>query len=413
MEWLEEAYENLMNWEYYPWKSNSPGGFSRYLTRLESDAPADQAYCREMERRVEAEFQKLLLRYPEMAVTMKSVPDDRNGFLKWLEFSEKIKAANPGVVPGIDFPKELDDFLNHRGAWNAEIARNWLAQQKSLIDEIRAIGQMPDQSTNGIAVDRWSFISARLVKNSVEGLILEARLAAEEGDASTALESIRTARGLADHFNKVETPTLLGATVQKLMQRELEKFALTQIMPALPAGQLDPAEWENALNPQVSSPAELARYMKGEWSTTVRQYVLPMILDADDPDAIPDGGDFLDAQVAPFLHAVRSYEGAAISDLPAVNMADYADFSHLSRRARKLGGILFVGANAWMRGWQRNQSESAMTQAAFAIMKGQPIPNDPIYGQAYVWDPATRALSPPETSFFKEMDIKSIIVPKP
>ncbi|MEY4569546.1 MAG: hypothetical protein RLZZ398_985 [Verrucomicrobiota bacterium] len=33
-----------------------------------------------------------------------------------------------------------------------------------------------------------------------------------------------------------------------------------------------------------------------------------------------------------------------------------------------------------------------MNQAAFAIMKNQPIPKDPIYGQDYRWDPATRPI---------------------
>ena len=413
-EWFEEGYENLMKWEYNPWKTSKYDSFGgHYLKLLGSDAPADKAYCRQIERQVEAWYQKLLRRYPEMAVTMKTIPDEQNGFLKWLEFSEKMKAANPKVATGIDFPKELDDFLNHQGTWNAEAARNWLTEKKPLMDEIRAIGQMPDESVNGIAVERWAFMGARLAKNSVEGLILEARLAAEQGDASTALESIRTARGLADHFTGVETPTLLAATVQILIHLELEKFALAEIMPALPAGQLDPAAWEQALNPTVSAPSEFARYMKGEWTTTTRQYVLPMILDAEDPDVITDGGDYLDAHAAPFVETVRLYESAKLTDLPTLDLPMTADFNHLSRNARKLGEILFIGARSWNKGWNRSQSITAMTQAAFTIMKGQPVPQDPIYGQSYRWDPATRQLSMPAGEAFDQMDIKPITVPKP
>ena len=53
-----------------------------------------------------------------------------------------------------------------------------------------------------------------------------------------------------------------------------------------------------------------------------------------------------------------------------------------------------------------------MTQAAFAIMKGQPIPKDPVYGQDYRWDPVTRLLSAPDTEAFNSLNIKPITVPK-
>ncbi|MEO7100986.1 MAG: hypothetical protein ABI162_16640 [Luteolibacter sp.] len=415
MEWFEEGYENLMKWKYNPWKSNKQDDFGcHYMKVFKSDAPADQAYCREMERRVEAWYQKLLLRYPEMAVTMKTVPDDQNGFLKWLELSERLKKENGGHdVQSLSLPKELDQYLSHEGAWNAEAAKTWLAQQKALVDEIRAIGLMPEASVNGIAVDRWGFIPARLARDCAQSLMLEARLAAEQGDTAAAFLSIQAAKGLADHFTEVETPTLLGVTVQIILQLSLEKFTLTQILPILPAGQLDPTAWKQVLNPIVSPPSEFARYMKGEWSVTTRQYVLPMLLDAEDPDVITDGGDFLDAYVAPFVDIVRTHDGAAITDLPNLDSFRVGDLSHLSRNGRKLGEILSIGARAWRKGWERSQSASAMTQAAFAIMKGQPIPQDPIYRQDYRWDPVTRQLSMPAGKNFDDMGIKPITVPKP
>ena len=52
-----------------------------------------------------------------------------------------------------------------------------------------------------------------------------------------------------------------------------------------------------------------------------------------------------------------------------------------------------------------------MTNAAFAMMKGQPIPADPIHGLPYVWDPATRQLSPPADPVFEEQQLKPITVP--
>jgi hypothetical protein len=53
-----------------------------------------------------------------------------------------------------------------------------------------------------------------------------------------------------------------------------------------------------------------------------------------------------------------------------------------------------------------------MMQAAFALMKGQTLPLDPVYGQPYGWDPATRTLSPPAHPAFEEMKLNPIVVPK-
>jgi hypothetical protein len=54
-----------------------------------------------------------------------------------------------------------------------------------------------------------------------------------------------------------------------------------------------------------------------------------------------------------------------------------------------------------------------MANAAFAIMGGEPVPRDPVFGLPYGWDPATRTLSPPDSPEFKEMDIEPIVVPTP
>ena len=54
-----------------------------------------------------------------------------------------------------------------------------------------------------------------------------------------------------------------------------------------------------------------------------------------------------------------------------------------------------------------------MHQAAFAILKGQPVPNDPVYGQPYIWDPATRLLSPPAgPAFDTTLNLKPITLPQ-
>ncbi len=412
MDWFEEGYDNLMQWEYNPWKRN-PGGFGDHFFKLcESKDPRDLAKASELRRLAEPWHQKLLLRFPELAVTLRNVPDERNGFLKWLDFSDKMKGDDGSGQPVLDLPKELSDYLNQNGAWNSDAAKVWLDQHKSLLDEIRAIGLLPDRSVNGIPTERWGFIPARFAKTCGDVLIIEARLAAEQGDPAAALESIRAVTGLADHFTEIETPTLLAATVHSLMRLNLASHVLNDIIPALPAGQVDPAAWENALNPTVSGPAEFARIMTGDWSVMNRDYLLPMLLDAEDPKYPPDGGDLLDYVSLSYLEIVRSHESATLSDLPTLQFPPIADASHLSRASGQAAATISMGASAWRKGWDRAQSVSAMNQAAFAIMKNQPIPQDPVYGVDYRWDPATRQLSMPSGNDFDAMGIKPITVPK-
>ena len=410
MDWLEERYENLMSWDKNPWKIPRSGFGDHYFKLLDSKDPLDIARTKELRRLADALHQRMLVRYPELAVASKNVPPERNGFLKWLEFSERFTSKPQSK--GIKFPEEVSKHINGEAPWNAEATKAWLAREKPLMDEIRAIGLMPEQSIADIDVHRWAFFSARLAKNCAEALQMEARLAAGEGNAAAALESIQAANGIAAHLANVETPTLLAVTVQVLIQLQTQKYAFSEIMPALPAGQLDPAAWEKALNPNVSPPGEFARIMKGEWNVTAREYLLPMLVDTEDPKYPPDPEALLDHYAGFFLNVVQDHEGRPLEELPDIPVVDFPDGDHLSRQSRQVTIDLGLGSRAWRKGWERAQSVSAMNQAAFAILKGQPVPNDPIYGQPYVWDPANRKLSPPHGEAFKDMEIKPITMPK-
>ena len=109
----------------------------------------------------------------------------------------------------------------------------------------------------------------------------------------------------------------------------------------------------------------------------------------------------------------RIHEAASLSDLPTLKMPAIPDISHLSWESQGVVQDFYLGTEAWRKGWDRAQSIFGMTQAAFAIMQGQPIPPDPIHGLPYVWDAATRTLSAPNAKAFEKLDLKPIIVPKP
>ncbi|MCW1924610.1 hypothetical protein OKA05_18745 [Luteolibacter arcticus] len=416
LDWLTQRYEDLMSWEHNPWKTGRTIFGSRYLDLLNSKDPRDQARALELRRLGEALFQRVLARYSELAVPDKNVPPERNGFLKWLDFSDRMDAdpSRPGEPKSksLGMPDALVKHLFGEAAWDGVAAKAWLDQEKALVDEIRAIGLMPDRSTAGIEVNRWGFISARLGKDASGALLMDARLAAEQGDPARALESIQAARGLADHFGQVETPSLLAATVQILLQLQVQAYALREVIPALPAGQFDPAAWERAVNPVVVAPAEFGRLMRGEWNVVSRDYVMPMLSDAGDPKYPADPEALIDFHASYFTRVLREYDNPSPAGWPSVSALPFPDNSHLSYESRQFTEMLFVGERAWSKGLQRSVSQTAMTQAAFAIMKGEPPPLDPVYGLPYGWDPATRTLSAPVHPAFEEDKFKPIVVPR-
>lgn len=417
-EWFDGRFDDFMTWEHNPWKIEKSSFGSHYFELLASKDPRDQAKARELRRLAEALHKRVLERYPELAVAMKNVPPEQNGFLKWLELSERIDADpdRPGTPKNKDIgiPQEWIKHLRDKAPWDAAAIKAWLAGEKELLDEVRTIGLLTDQSINGIEVDRYAFLPARLAKSCSEMLLMDARLAAEEGNVEGALASAQAASGLAGHFGNVETPSLLSVTVQILIQLQVQNYTMAHIMPTLPAGRLDPVAWEQAVNPQVHPPAEFARVMRGEWNVTAREYLLPMLSDTADPKYPADPEALIDYHAGGFLEVIGDHDSPSPADWNAINHSGIvADNSHLSRDSRELTEMLFVGTQAWSKGMIRAQNQSAMTQAAFAIMQGQPVPNDPIHGLLYRWDPSTRTLSPPDDPAFAEMNLQPLIVPSP
>lgn len=413
MDWLLDRYEQVMSWEHNPWRTAPVGFGAGYWKLLESKDPKDQARARELRRLAEALHRRVLERYPELAVADKNVPPERNGFLKWLEFAERFEMSASKGSTSLPIPGALLKHLDQAAPWDAAAAKAWLSREKALIDEIRAIGLMPEQSIAGIDVDRYAFMPARLAKSASDALLLDARLAAEDGNVGGALDSLRAANGLATHFSQVETPSLLAVTVQILVQLRTQSYALSEVMPALPPGRLDPAAWESAARPEVVAPDEYARIMKGEWNVTARQYLLPMLCDTTDPKYPADPDALIDQHAGYFTRIVQAYEGRAVSEWPDIAVTNYPDDSHLSRSSREANAMLFVGERTWSKGLVRAQSATALTQAAFAVLNGGPLPLDPIHGLPYRWDPATRILSAPDSPVFEEMALKPVIVPRP
>ena len=414
-DWAELGVESLMQWKFNPWEQKPVVPGQHFSEMSASKDPLDRARCQELYRLSAVWFQRVLARHPDMAITRKSVPDARNGYLRWLQFAAQF---SPGEMRSeftpFNPPDDLIEYLKGKGAWNAETARAWLAEQRQLLDEIRSIGLMPDQSDLGVETEGFfSYMHARIAKSSTDALMLEARLAAQDGDLAKSMDAVRAALGLADQYDHIEAPSLRHAGIAGVVRNQTRAFVISQIIPAFSMGEAEIAAWEAALHPTVSPPADFARKLRGDWNLEMRKTILPVLSDVADPQQPPDPEEFINVFTETFRRRIDFFEHLKVGELPTTTFPPSPSAADLSLESRKLNHSLFRGLDGWSFGWEKDQVTSGMTQAAFAIMKGQPIPVDPICGQNYLWDPVTRQLSPPNAERFSGMGIKLITVPKP
>ena len=416
--WFMSRFEDLMSWDMNPWHRTRRSFGSHYFDLIGSDNPADQEKVRELRVKADELFQQILQRYPELAIEFRDVPDEKNGFLQWLAFSKRMDELSGEGTRGsgkLELPKFYEQFQDKSGSWNLAEAKAWLAENSALMDELRTIGLMPERSSAGIDMGEYAFEPVRLMKSCTEALMMESRVAAEEGRVQDAMSAVQAAKGLADQMGGVETPTLLSETVRILVNRSIQNRVVTEIIPALAPSQIDVSAWQEAVNPTLRAPHDLGELMKSEWYVSTSSYIVPILADIEDPFYPPDPADLIDAHALSALRTRDHFEGNSPTDWVRTSGrgAVAHDFSHLSIQGRDLLETFYIGADAWILGYQRAQSATGMTQAAFAIMKGEPLPLDPIYGQPYRWDPETRQLSAPDTPEFSDLNLDPIAVPQP
>lgn len=239
-DWFGAGWESLMLASWNPWKWKGDGLHDNYFKLQKSKDPADQQKLAQIHKFADEWFQRILERHPEMAVTYKDVPAEQNGFLKLFDLFDRFDGQeNPYKIP-----QELSDYFSNPERWNAEAAKTYLAQNRALVDEIRSIGLLPEQSVKGLDPLRLGFFSVNLARRSSNILEMEARLAAERGDQAAALQSMLAVQGLANHFDQIETPSLLHATVGIFVRLTAQDFLFSQILPALPPESRDIAAWE-------------------------------------------------------------------------------------------------------------------------------------------------------------------------
>jgi len=326
--------------------------------------------------------------HPEFDVTWKGVSDDRNGFLKWQEFETRLGGK-------LDLPKELQDLNYQTTPRDQSKLADELEKHLGLLDDIRTIGLLPDQSAKGIRLRDWGMTGASVPTRACALLCLQAESYAAKGAREAALEDLRAAMGIASHFDKIETPSLLQETIAILIRLNVQDVFLKHILPVLEIPPHELGEWEKVVAPPAASPKDFGILLRGEWHVSLRYLMLPQMIRGDDPHEAPDPERFIEGWTAEFKQRIDVCDSSTLSNLEARFAAVPPVTTSMSKQSRALLDVSLIGNRSWVGGWIRAQVIQARTAAVFAHLEGKPLPMEPLTGLPFVWDASAKTLSPP------------------
>ena len=409
-EWLGDGMDALMDWEYNPWKEQWKRDHdlgSRMAKLAASGRPEDKAELERLKKLGREWYERILARYPDLARPQpKEIPREENGYLQWQELVTQIR-ENQGKLFD-EIPQELMDHLRENTEPDMAAMKAWLDANRARIDEIRAIALLPGHSAAGISDEDRLHGTDIWARYAADALLLDARVAMADGDTARALESIRAVNGLADHLSDNGAPTLIGMLVGATLRSQAQNYVMRSLLSSSSPGSVDLATWQATLNPRLHDPSEMAGILRTEWNIGMPLGILPNLSDTADP-ATPRDADYLAETCARHMQdLIRQAEGVSLRDYAAAPDV-YTPVDHLSRRSRDVGLINLWDPRSF---FLKQQEATGLTQAAFAIMNGQPVPTDPVYGQPYKWDPAKRELALPDVPNRPNYKIKPIKVPK-
>jgi len=386
-DWLDQGVDAFGQWDQNPWKGKGIGGgvFGQvtWESMSRSQDPAEKERIDGLRRLAREWRARLLERFPDLAIHLRDIPPDKNSLLRWQELGARLGKD------GLGLPQNFRSGSLEKGKVLHPEYVAWIETNRALLDEVRAIGLMPDSSLRD--VDLTSNAFGRLTLEANKALLVEARLLVEKGDIAGALESVRAARGLADHLMDSEAPTRLHAMIATSVRHFAQEYTLGALIPAVPADQLDLAAWRTAAISAPPSPADYARVVRGEWNASMENWLLPALLNPAESKTPSDPDMLVEAYTRSFDRMAREY--ALLPPGPLPPGSGMVDDTGLSWRSRQIVEIYQLG------GFVSNSGMAVQSagfyQAAFDILAGNPVPLDPVSRQPYSWNPATRELAMP------------------
>lgn len=354
-----------------------------------------------MRDKVQSKVDEIVSRHPELEIRMKPVLAEHNGFLLLYELSRPYRDQDSAASLRMEAAKDAAE------PWDPVKARAALQAEAALMVQVEAIAALTTRSSSGMPEDYSGFISARSAKYFADLLLLQARLAAEDGDEAEALRLVSVIMKLAEHYSGVEESTLMCETVAILIEGMACETAYEKLIPAI-GGKADLALWRKAMAPQ--RPLTVGRFadvLRAEWNVSAKYFLLPMILDDRRKDRPKDResliGVFSELGVARIVNARASSLQGLLSPQDPTSLG----LAKLSKDSREIVQIFYIAANTWGRGFVRAAVIQQQYQAALDLMileksgralsadSTKEVPPNPLDGLPFAFDPGTRVLSTP------------------
>lgn len=356
-------------------------------------------------RRVQQMLDQLLREFPELAREEAALAPEEDGIFLIYQLANR--------AGGLGLSEELKEYLRDAlsvGAFDADFAESLLAGHGDLLAEIEHIAALETRSSRGIP-SAMGFIRVTEVRDAAQLLLLKARIAAARGDQAEALRWVSLAGRLGSHLSSVN---LIGATATVLTDLNSYGLAFNQLLPTL-GKDVDLSAWRSQLKIRDYSAVQFAEILRGEWLVTT-QWLLPITLDPNDPDAPPDPEALAQAQAAASASIVSRLPSLSWSELlEGSPFKEAATPPHLSTQSRGLFEAGNVEFDAWLKGYARSATLMARFAAGLQLLEweqqGKPLdaatlaelPVDPVTGQAFIFDPSSRTLvAPPHPAFETE-----------
>ena len=391
--WQIQSSDGEAHRETRVWNGFSARTFTRNTSKEKRQADSSDPSARAVQRWIE----KLVAENPDFEIPFRKVEDSKNGFLQMVRFVD-------GLGQDSLFPKAISEMLDGKQAWDAEAFSAWLSENRTLFERILAIAELSERSAKGLPLERLSSYSLWRPREMNQLLLATARLDAERGNFDSAFRLYAASSNFADHFDGIEMAGFTSRNASWFLRfQSLEAFQ-QQILPHLVGEPSELARWRGVVTYQPNFSEEVPSLLLAEWHFLLSQHLLPAIIRGDVPkisDEIPDLSQEPDRLPLPDGEAVLAVFTRKIREMQeSGQLSDFDPSEHASERlsegGEQLMQWLFTGHEHWENSSNKAETRFAMYDALMAVALDGPLPFDPVSGDPFVWDPATRTLHPPE-----------------
>lgn len=331
----------------------------------------------------------ILEKIPSLRLVAKDVAPEQNGYLALCELGkdpdfEDFRDA--GIIEQVS--KEKID--------PAAIRKDLIAFD-SIRNEIERIAALTERSNIIDGKLHTDYLPPEEIKAMGEYLVLQARLAALDGNEAESFRYLSLAVNLSEHLGSMDSPNLFSETIYIYMRRDVRSVFFKWIVPTLDQS-TDLEKWQSILEPRTNVPQRQSVLLKGEWNTFSEFYMPSLFDEVPDPDAtMMAWAKYNDANA-------KRHDAMNFQQFSVAKVLPHKPFTkNISREGVGVFSIMLVGGNAWTLGAIRSVVVEYHYAAALDLLireqKGEDISKltetfllNPHTGKPFAYDAATRTL---------------------